>query len=58
MWHFQLKWQKIRAFVEISHKQLKIILALGVKKLNPTSVASKLGKFLLLTIFRFLIFLT
>ena len=31
--------------VKVSHKQLKVILASGVRKLSPTSVASKLGEY-------------
>ena len=45
MWHSKSKYQKIGALVKVSRKQLKAVLALGVKKLGPVSVASKLGKF-------------
>ena len=33
--------------MKASYKQIKIILALGVKKLEPASLLSKLGEFLL-----------
>ena len=45
MWYSGLKYQKIGALVKISHKWLKAVLASEVKKLGPTSVIFKLGKF-------------
>ena len=45
MWYFKLKYQRIRALVKTSRKQLKVVLASEVKKLGLTSLALKLGKF-------------
>ena len=48
MWYFESKCRKIRTLVKASRKWLKAILVLGVKKLGPVIVASKLGQFQLL----------
>ena len=45
MWHFRLKCQRIIALVNISHKKLKIALALEVKKFGSFFLVLKLGKF-------------
>ena len=45
MWHFRSKYQRIKALIKISCKQLKAILVSRVKNFGPTSVASKLVEF-------------
>ena len=45
MWHSGSKCQRIRALVKANYKWLKADLALGVKKLGPPFLASKLGEF-------------
>ena len=45
MWHFGSKYQRIGASIKANRKRLKAILALGVRKLGPASVAPKLGEF-------------
>ena len=45
MWHFGLKCQRIRASVKASHKQLKAVLASGVKNFGPASVMLELVEF-------------
>ena len=47
MWYSGSKYQRIGALVKANHKQLKVDLALGVKKLGPLFLASTLGEFLL-----------
>ena len=47
MWHSGLKCQKIRTLVKASRKQLKIVLASGIRNLGPASVAPKLCEFAL-----------
>ena len=46
MWHSGFKSQRIKASVKVSRKQLKAVLALGVKNFGPSSVALKLVEFL------------
>ena len=47
MWHFGSKCQRIGASVKANHKQLKAVLASGVKNFGPSSVALELIEFLL-----------
>ena len=46
-----LNSKKIGVLVKVNYKQLKVILSLKVKNLDPTFLVSNLGKFLFLTIF-------
>ena len=48
MWHSGLKYQRIRALVKVSRKQLKAVLVLEIKNFSLTFVTPKLSKFLLL----------
>ena len=45
MWHFGSKYQRIGALAKANRKRLKADLALGVKKLGPLLIESKLGEF-------------
>ena len=45
MWYFRSKYQKIRALIKASCKQLKTILVLGVGNFGLAFVSLKLGKF-------------
>ena len=45
MWHSRSKSQKIRASIKASRKWLKVILALGVRNFDRSSVALKLVEF-------------
>ena len=45
MWHFRSKYQRIRILVKNSCKRLKVVLALGVKKLASTFLSLTLNKF-------------
>ena len=45
MWHSGSKCQRIRASVKANRKQLKAVLASGVKNFGPSFVASKLVEF-------------
>ena len=47
MWYFVSKCQKIGALVKVNRKRLKADLALRVRMLDPSSLVSKLGEFLL-----------
>ena len=51
MWHFGSQYQRIGALVKVSCKRLKAALALGVRKLRPAFVASKLDEFSLFDYF-------
>ena len=44
MWHSGSKCQKIGALVKVNYKRLKAALALGVRKLGPAFLVSKLGE--------------
>ena len=45
MWHSGSKCQRIGALIKANRKRLKADLALGVRKLDPIFLASKLGEF-------------
>ena len=45
MWHSGSKYQRIRALMKASRKQLKTVQTSGVRNFCPASIASKLVKF-------------
>ena len=47
MWYFGSKYQRIKASIKTSRKQLKAILLSKVRNFGPTSIALKLVKFLI-----------
>ena len=51
MWYSGSKYQKIRALVKVSSKQLKLSLALKVKKFGLVFLVSNLDKFLFFNYF-------
>ena len=57
VWHSGSKYRRIRALVKISYKQLKVVLASGVRKLGLAFIALKLGEFSIFdSFFDFLLF--
>ena len=47
MWHFRLKCERTGVLVKANHKQLKDVLASGVRSFGSAFVISKLDEFLL-----------
>ena len=51
IWHSGSKYQKIKDLINVSHKQLKAVLALEIKKLGLAFFVPKLGEFPLFNTF-------